>query len=793
MGASVGIGRADGGLNSSSTASINTNPYFSVPSSFLSARLTSFAACGTGDALRRLRAQAGRAWPTDAPHWLVDANVSLCEATALAATMSPAARAALSYALLTIAEEGHSSSAESAGASSDTPPRLTSELVAVTLRMLAGAALEAVARRCTDASNAAAWRQLWSDAAHVAVWTSAHAECVCAFERQGFCNAEPCVMHLPNFLSECDLSDLFARRMDARASSKDSAPLRQLLQRATSPGQRGWDTVMQQALKNDGVASVVRDSIAVCLLGLHPQLPPRARLGWRRRKEVMCVLQQTLYRSRGAHTLISCAVAVKEALRRRIAAIMHISPAEHAALSVLQHPVRHLLVPPCALPATGQLAAMEAFARAGRMLTNLSSVELGTTLSGVINTAFRRCVDGQDAPRFDTSWLGKGTISVAPRVQLVSMASSAWSLVFRANFLPFWTFCASHGVRASRLDAVQHEGVHSLNSATRLCALLEQRRALSAQRAALRTPSAALLTSKEAAALLGLRQGAQAASSRPKCVTDATELLRVDGGGTAEGAAMLLSFARVAAVTESLLTFELGDAVARLQARALLRRFLHPAAGTAADDDVVRLAEAELPKHAAHIHLCCECRRLATAHVGNETARTSAQAFNELGVAATMIYRQASDGCTELRCAKRSSAALRTALAFEADMQRRAPERLGYNSDAVMGVLTKRGASALIRRDAKSALEQTSVTVPCGTRPMLVLPLLGKAVRVFDNWMALCTLCGSAVIVRPHHRYGSEIVCMRCDPSMLYSEQEVATAAATVERRQSKVCRFCGK
>ena len=82
---------------------------------------------------------------------------------------------------------------------------------------------------------------------------------------------------------------------------------------------------------------------------------------------------------------------------------------------------------------------------------------------------------------------------------------------------------------------------------------------------------------------------------------------------------------------------------------------------------------------------------------------------------------------------------------------------------------------------------------PCGTRPMLVVPLLGRVVRVFNDWMALCTLCGSAVVVRPHHRYGGEIACMRCDPSMLYSEQEVKAAAATVEQRQSKVCRFCGK
>lgn len=719
--------------------------------------------------------------------------------------MSPATRSRLSVALLMLAEESHSAPVEGGGTDGHTKP--TGKMVAVTLRMLAGAALEAVARHQEgttstdsdpDSESHDACCQLWADAAHVAVWTSAHAECVCALQRQGFLIADPCVSHVPCFLSESDLTDMFSRRMDARANTKETEPLRQLLQRATSPGQRGWDTVMDQALKKEGMASVMRDSVAVCLLGLHTQLPPRARVGWRERKVIMCLMQQTLYRARGANVLIKCPVAVKESLRRRIAATMHISAAEHAALSALKHPVRHLLVPPCALPVKGQLAAMKAFARAGRMLTNVTSEDPLESLAHVINESFNRCIEAEDAPRFELSWLGRGTISVKPRLRLMGMASAAWSLAFRANFLPFWTFCTSHNLRASRLDGVQHESVHSLNSATRLCALLREQRALRAQRAVLRMPSAALLTPQEAARLMGLSESSNDSSSaRPTSVAHATEILRVDGGGTAEGVAMLLSFARVAAVTESVLTYDLGERVARLQARALLRRFVHPDARTAAESDLVRIAETQLPKHAAYIHLCCECRRLATAHVGIYKARTSGQAFNEIGVSACMSHRDAM-GCTEMRCAKRSSAALRTALSFEVDMQLKSPERLAYNAEAVMGVLTKRGTestgtSARIRRDAKSAFEQNSVPTPCGKRPMLVLPLLGKAVRVFNEWVAMCTLCGSVLIVRPQHRYGCEIACMRCDPGMLYTPEEVVAAAKTVEKREGKVCRFCGR
>lgn len=787
-------------MNSSSAASDNS--FFHGNTSPICARLTSFCSCGTAEALRRLQAHAGADWPAQAPAWLTDATTSLHEATTLAARMPSATRVALCQALLALSGDRYDGLKEHTNATTS----LTDELAAVTMRLLAGAALEGVGRRedrHDRDKDSAACRQLWADSAHVAVWTSAHAECACAVVHNGLLMAEPCAAHLPCFLSEIDLSDLFARRMDdARSSSKDNASLKQLLQRATSPGQRGWDSVMDQALNDDALAGVVRDSIVVCLLGLHPQLPPRARAGWRTRQELLRLLQQTLYRSRGATVLSKCPVAVKEGLRRRIAAIMQTSPAEHAALSALQHPVRHLLTPPCALPSVGQQAAMQAFVHAGEALTRLEGVDVTESVALVINDSFKLHSEGRGCLRFDPSWMGKGTISVDPRIALVSMASSAWSLAFRANFLPFWTFCASHGIRASRLDAVQHEGVHSLNSATRLCALLPEDTALHAQRVALRTPSAGLLNVREVASLLGVggirTTAAHTASARPACVTEVTELLRVEGGGTAEGAALLLTFARVAAVTESVLTFALGEGVARRQARALLRRFLHPLASTAADEDVVRLASTELPKHAAHAHVCCECRRLATAHVGTEAARTSGHPFNEIGVAATMICRDTASACTELRCAKRSSASLRTALASEAEMKRQTPERLEYDADAVLRVLTKEdgtaaGAPARMRRDTKSVLEQTSVAVPCGTRPMLVVPLLGKAVRIFNEWIALCSLCGAAVVVRPHHRYGGEIACMRCDPSMLYSKEEVAAAAVSVEQRQSKICRFCGK
>tara|TARA_B110000902_G_scaffold258705_1_gene328846 strand:- start:270 stop:1079 length:810 start_codon:yes stop_codon:yes gene_type:complete len=158
------------------------------------------------------------------------------------------------------------------------------------------------------------------------------------------------------------------------------------------------------------------------------------------------------------------------------------------------------------------------------------------------------------------------------------------------------------------------------------------------------------------------------------------------------------------------------------------------------------------------------------------------------------------DAAPRLHCAKRSSAALRTALQFETEMKRRRIEGSAIDRASILRLTSPRrqqtadnGIASRVRRDGKNALEQRPHATACGEQPMIAVPILGRAVRLYKSWYALCAYCGALMRVQPHvHRYGAELCCLRCDESMM--GRGGARAADTraepviVERQ----CRFCG-
>ena len=99
------------------------------------------------------------------------------------------------------------------------------------------------------------------------------------------------------------------------------------------------------------------------------------------------------------------------------------------------------------------------------------------------------------------------------------------------------------------------------------------------------------------------------------------------------------------------------------------------------------------------------------------------QYFNELGVSSAMMHTCCEDTFTDrkstshIRCAKRSSAALRTAMLFEERMEEFEVEELNSTGVDCEGLLSnatsESGLASRARRDAKSSLEQRA------------LPLLG--------------------------------------------------------------------
>ena len=368
------------------------------------------------------------------------------------------------------------------------------------------------------------------------------------------------------------------------------------------------------------------------------------------------------------------------------------------------------------------------------------------------------------------------------RQSLVSLAGEVWSASFKAHFVAFWLFAQSKQLRISRLDATQHAAIHNLNSATRLAGLLDEPVALRVQRSVLANPSAGILTLSEVAAELGL----ECSSSHllngggARCAEDGARLIGECGP---VAAARLLSYARAAWLSEQILIVDLGQRAHAMQSSALRRR-LGADEGTPLED---------LTKHAYSLCLCCECKRAANAIATCE----SSQSFNELGVSACQLAVDAPPGVVRLHCAKRSSAALRSAISFEEVMKKQRVEFQPVDRAALTRLTALRnsksdtGVASRVRRDSKCAFEQLPRAIACGAHPMVQIPIIGRAIRVFGQWYGLCCLCAAIIEVKVHlHRFSTDLCCLRCDEKLILGKEKFDILET--KKVDAKICRFCG-
>lgn len=386
-------------------------------------------------------------------------------------------------------------------------------------------------------------------------------------------------------------------------------------------------------------------------------------------------------------------------------------------------------------------------------------------------------------------------LQIHQKVPAVAVAAEVWSNAFRAHFIPFWNHCASHKLRACRLNNTQYHALHGMNAATRLTQLLTESERMQLQRVALRTPSASILTLEEVAALLSI-DGVRGSSCNggSKGPVDAVRTMGEAGG---KNAARILSFCRSASVTGALLVYDLGERTRRLQAGALVRRLLvneaHELPVGYDPLDHVHL----VPEHSRCICACVECKRVSNAAC-TDGGMMWKHPFNELGTSTSMLSNDAATGESCIRCAKRASASLRAAMAVESEMDSGNVEFLEQDTQTTHNMLVSNSVStdsrvaARVRRDSKSAFEQRVASVACGTERMLTVPILGKAVRLWGEWYALCAYCACFVRFHPTNRAGTEICCLRCDDRMLY-RKELHPLTAKEAATSVPKCRFCGK
>jgi hypothetical protein len=382
------------------------------------------------------------------------------------------------------------------------------------------------------------------------------------------------------------------------------------------------------------------------------------------------------------------------------------------------------------------------------------------------------------------------------KIPAVSVAADVWTVAFKTNFIPFWVHSSAHQLRASRLAPSQYQAIHEMNTATKLTLLLTDEERMGLQRTALSTPSSGIMTLEEVSSLLEIN-GVRGSSCNggSKGITDA---VRTIGNAGAKNAARILSFCRSAALSDELQIYDMGTQTARMQASALLKRVLVTEMFDI-DEGCDPMEHLHLvPDHAKTLYACIQCKRVANA-AACDGGHKWQHVFNEIGTSASMISVDCETKGTCMRCAKRSSASVRTAVAFEDDMSCRSIECEASDPRIVHNLLVDNtighdtGATSRVRRDSKISMEQRVSSVPCGSECMLAVPVVGKAVCIWNDWYALCAYCGCFVRFHPNNRLGTEICCMRCDYRLLHRTEKQPISAKDAAGVHIPKCRYCGK
>lgn len=335
-----------------------------------------------------------------------------------------------------------------------------------------------------------------------------------------------------------------------------------------------------------------------------------------------------------------------------------------------------------------------------------------------------------------------------------------------------------------------------MNSATKLTLLLTDEERMSLQRIALNTPSAGIMTLEEVSSLLNI-DGVRGSSCNggSKGPADAVKTI---GKAGAKHAARLLAFCRTAAISENIMICCLGKTTARMQANALLKRVLvaetHDLPDNLDPEEYLHL----VPEHAKNLCACALCKRVSNA-AACDNCHQWMQTFNEIGTRSSMISVDPQTKKTHLQCARRSSASIRTAMVLEEEADKRAVDVDTIDLHALHSVLKNNqlgsdtGTAARVRRDSKTTMQQRVSSVTCGSEHMLLIPIVGKAVRIWNEWYALCSYCGCFVRFHSNNRMGVEICCMRCDYRMLHRKEKQMVNAKDAARAITPKCRFCGK
>lgn len=727
------------------------------------------------------------------------------------------------------------------------------------------------ARNCSDAYFAALWIDAHVQFAMNVVDNGPMAEITVPLVHATF--GTPCVRLAASISSlpliAGQLESFLAGKTFKGSASKE---ILTLLARCTQSGSRGWEPALKAGLQNDLVKHVCTSALVASLLGMHPQLHPACRPSWEERLLMRSVIEPAMA-CNVDDVLCQCNVAVKESIRIYMCSMLADTPASRAAYAASGHSIGMLASAPVELANPALQAAAQNLVRAGMSASKVigtraasdatrqllidevlkcigtearcrkrqapsassTSSEAVSTLALTLtkeqqqlqyqqqqkqHTAFPIVVSaggggsalGHVPVVYVPSWISRTQpqpSSMPHSLRAVDVASEILSRSFRMHFVPVWVHAHGHGIRASRLDACQQQHVHNTSPTHRVTSLLDERIVLKLQRDVAVNPFSYSTSVVDLTKLINVDEATTARLASCKNMEAAVAVIT---SLDATRGAQFLTYCKIASLKEKMLCYDLGPTTRERQLRALRLRF-----DLRDSDDVER----DLPHHAKYLYWCLECGRVPNACVEPNSRDVP---HNEVGVSQTM-FRVGALGCSsDIRCARRSSAALRTALQKEDDAVKHRIDQIEVNEGGITKALEDNGDvshAARLRRDVKSCAEQHAHALACGDQRMVKIPLIGHCVRVHSKFYSICCCCGSVMHVDASMRFGSELCCNRCDPTMMGAPATThnnsgssssrgksvgaASQSASTSKNmptdsvfrftpdQSLPCRFCGK
>lgn len=654
---------------------------------------------------------------------------------------------------------------------------------------------------------------LMFDSYAAALWTSCHAEYIACASDDTCEPPAPSLLGVVSHATELRLANLLDARCFAPACPRTAHPMQQLLVRCVNPASRGWRACLGESLrKHDGARRVVFDAVLVAVTGLHPCLVPTDRPPWRTRLIAGRIVASALRGDAGSNLLVEHSDLVKEAMRRLLSGLLVDSLAMRNVAVRIGAPIGRLIAPPLDTPARGMLDSMGRFARVAIVIAGggggggpLEQLSTALVASGEGDGDGDGLVTEED---HSATWIGRSK-QRAPVSRLLQRAEDCFSAAFKAEFLPFWMRATSCGARPQRLDEAQHEGLHRHNAALAACLSVDEEEALRIHRIVLADPSAPLVTVDGACRAIGLDEVGDVA---------------IEEAGV-RALPRLLLYARMAWVCDRIVVVDLGRRARSIHLAAIAWRHLGNRLPTeeelANGATLLEQRVNALPTHITHLCVCTECSRITNCIPPPPSSASTRKCgggsgdgeFCEIGVSAVTVTRDAVTGEAELYCSKRSSAALRSAIAAETSARTRRVDEdammvdpepgdaivtivdggeggvAGPSSDAMAAMAHEGSVASRMRRDCKRALEQRCRATLCGEMPLLRVRLVGRAVRIYGMWYSICSFCATFVHVQPHNRIDAEIACLHCCETFRRDRR----APTDDDGSDRPACRFCKK